>query len=127
MDSSKLEAILKDRGEVYGPADHNMRSTGHIIRGILEAHFQIKLPGEIPPHIVAAIFVGSKLARIAVPFKFNEDNFDDAHNYLTLGARLDPRNQPAEIITGVIPGSKETPGYGVSSRMGDDPEIEHHT
>lgn len=84
-------AIQKDRGSFYGPADKNFSALGHMIQGLLEAHYQQPLPGPIPAHVVGHIYVASKMVRAVVPYKFNEDNYVDGKVYMELAKVSDPR------------------------------------
>jgi len=85
------DPVMSDRSSKYGSFKISMRSAGHILRGLLEAHYQQELP-EIPGHVVAQFMVGIKASRACVPFEFSEDNYVDAHNYLKIAKETDPRH-----------------------------------
>lgn len=119
MERKRFDKVVADRAAQYGPEQTAARATGNAIRGLLEAHFQMPLP-EIPPHVVHHIFVAIKSVRACLPFKFSEDNYIDAHNYLNIAERLDRRsNEKKNSDDGVqhgIRGNRSTKTYGQGSR-----------
>lgn len=83
-DGDRLDKIRQDREKFYGNPTYNMDTTAAMLTGLLENHFQMKLPHVIPGHIWALALVAMKLNRAA--FALNEDNYDDAINYLRIAA-----------------------------------------
>ena len=85
--------IIAERGRKYGDMHISLGAAGHAARGVLEAHFQQVLPGPIPPHVMAQMMVVIKACRASVPLEFSEDNYVDAHNYLDIAKKVDPRSK----------------------------------
>jgi len=54
--------------------------------GLLENHYQIKLPHAVPARMVALMMAAVKLNRDA--FRFKQDNHDDAKNYLDIAKEV---------------------------------------
>lgn len=74
--------VMQSRGETYGgDPSPGFRSVGRIWRAFLEDYFQVELPGEIPPHVVAAMMSGLKLSRFCRPNGYNSDDSLDAIAY----------------------------------------------
>lgn len=80
----RLAEIRLDREKFYGNPAFNMDTTAAMLTGLLENHYQMKLPHVIPGHLWALALVAMKLNRAA--FALNEDNYDDAINYLRIAA-----------------------------------------
>lgn len=87
-----LQKLREDRGAVYGDIKINHKTIGKMVTGLLENHYQMKLPHDVPGHIVALIMVMVKANRAAAPFKFNNDTYDDGMNYFDIARRVDPRS-----------------------------------
>lgn len=81
------EALLKQRGSIYGPNPFNQETVAKAWTAILEAWFQMKLPGEIPPHLVANMMMVLKILRASTPFQFHQDNFDDIRGYCKIAEK----------------------------------------
>lgn len=77
----KIDALLAERRSVYGPNPFNQETVAQAWQSTLESHFQTKLPGPIPSHIVALMMVQIKVLRAACPFKYQQDNYNDMHGY----------------------------------------------
>lgn len=92
--STTLSDILVERGKKYGDYQVSMRAAALTLESLLMMHFQKPLPGPIPPHVVAHFMVGIKLNRACAPFEFNQDNYDDAYNYLGIAKNTDERVNP---------------------------------
>jgi len=99
MESERAE-VKASREAVYAPDKEAERigaeAVGSAIRGILMAHWQMDLP-PMPAHVVMHIYVAMKTIRAALPFKYNDDNYIDAHNYLDMGRRQDQRSPENQI------------------------------
>jgi hypothetical protein len=80
----RLAEIRIQREKFYGNPAFNMDTTAMMLTGLIENHFQIRLPHTIPGHVWALALVAMKLNRAA--FALNEDNYDDAINYLRIAA-----------------------------------------
>lgn len=91
--ATPLDAIRAARGATYGPPDRSAWAVGRAWRGVLEAHYQQDLPGDIPPHVVMLMHAAMKCVRAAYPFKFNGDNHDDIKVYVDLAKETDPRSR----------------------------------
>jgi uncharacterized Zn finger protein (UPF0148 family) len=85
--AARLEAIRREREADYGDKLTNFRTLGCQITGILEQHYNIKLPHPVPPSIAALILVEVKTNRIARP-QAKQDSFDDAVNYINIVEEL---------------------------------------
>lgn len=94
----RCNAILGERGASYGPVGLNQGVLGKAWTAILESHYQIKLPHDIPAHVASLMMVSLKQLRAANPFKFNQDNYDDGHNYLTIAEATYPHHR---LLNGV--------------------------
>lgn len=78
-------ALIAERGKQYGPNPFNQETVALTWQALLEAHYQKKLPGPIPPHIVALMMLTMKACRAATPFPYHQDNYDDMHGYAKIG------------------------------------------
>ena len=74
MLNEKLKQIRTIKEQEYGSFDTNMNSIGKAWSALLG------LETDIPGHMVANMFVASKLIRTNQ--KFKQDTYDDAQNYL---------------------------------------------
>lgn len=88
---TKEDAIRSQRGEVYGDVLFGHIQLGKAWSAILSAHYQIDIDA-LPPNIVALMLAAMKLARAALPLKFDADTFVDARNYVTFAEECDDRN-----------------------------------
>lgn len=78
------ERIREERGSKYGNALINHDAIGKQWTGLLENHFNAKLPHDIPGFMVALMMVAVKLNRES--FAHTSDNYVDGHNYLDIAA-----------------------------------------
>lgn len=83
--------VMRKRQKVYGPPGPNFVAFGKAVTALLEAHFQVKLPHEIPPHVASLIYAQGKLLRMALPFAYNGDSAVDAKAYVDIAEEMDPR------------------------------------
>jgi len=91
MSQSEEHEVMKDRQKVYGPTGPNFEAFADALTALLEAHFQQKLPGRIPPHVAALVYAQGKLIRMALPFSYNRDSMVDLKAYAEIADQLDPR------------------------------------
>lgn len=89
----ELNKIMEDRGSKYGDFQISMRAAGLMAQALLEMHYQTKLPGPVPPHVIGHLNSCIKSSRACAPFKFELDNYKDAHNYLKIAMETDSRYQ----------------------------------
>ncbi len=82
------EEIIEVRGEQYGDFRLSQRLAGKGITAILESHYQMDLPHEIPGHVVSLIMAQLKILRAALPFRFDHDHYIDARNYITFAQQV---------------------------------------
>lgn len=87
----ELEEIMKERGKKYGDYQVSMHAAGLMAQALLEMHYQIALPGPVPPHVIGHLNVCVKSSRACAPFDFEPDNYKDAHNYLEIAMKTDSR------------------------------------
>ena len=85
------EKVMKTRQKVYGPTGPNFVAFGKAVTALLEAHYQIRLPTDIPPHVASLIYAQGKLIRMALPFAYNGDSAVDAKAYVDIADELDSR------------------------------------
>lgn len=85
LEAIRLDRIMRDRGLKYGDKQLNHESIGLMYTGLLESHYQMKLPHPIPGRVVALMTALIKLNREA--YRPNQDNVDDAKNYLTISQK----------------------------------------
>lgn len=90
-DPTEHRRVMEDRQKVYGPTGPNFEAFGKAVTALLEAHFQEKLPHDIPPHVAAAIYAQGKLLRMVMPFAYNGDSAIDAKAYVDIVDELDAR------------------------------------
>lgn len=93
---AKLNEIIEERGKVYGDPNLSFRVAGKAMTALLESHYQMHLPHDIPPHVMSEIMVVIKACRACVPFDFHEDNYNDQVNYVKLARNADERNPDYE-------------------------------
>lgn len=89
--ATEHERILEQRGRVYGDFTTSLATIGKIWTALIEAHYQIKLGHDIPPHITSLMMVGLKVYRASCPFDPSPDSYPDARNYLDAAEKADPR------------------------------------
>jgi len=94
--NGKLDAITAERSKVYGDANDSFRATGIALTGLIEAHYNIKLPHAIPPHVAGLVMVMIKAVRAARPYDYNEDTYDDMENFSRLSKQVDTRRERKE-------------------------------
>ena len=78
--SKKTEQTVAERGKVYGAPIPNMRNIGKMMTGLLNQHYGINLPHDVPPDVVALIMVLVKINR-SVNGIYHPDNFVDLDAY----------------------------------------------
>jgi hypothetical protein len=88
---------LANRQQDYGPNPFNNETTGKAWEAILEARWQVKLPGPIDALSVALMMSALKLTRAATPFGFRDDNYVDMVGYAMIAHRCDPRSQQRKV------------------------------
>lgn len=81
-EAKRLQQIMIDRGQKYGDKRINHEGIGKMYTGLLESHYQMRLPHPVPGFLVALMTACIKLNREA--FCENQDNIDDAKNYLDI-------------------------------------------
>jgi len=74
MQNEKLKKIRQTKEQEYGSFGSNMENIGKIWSSLLG------LEKPIPGYMVANMYVAAKLVR--TNFKFKQDTYDDAANYL---------------------------------------------
>lgn len=79
VDEAKLQAILDERGRVYGPKFESHVNIGLSWTGLIQQHYGLSLPAPIPASLVMQMLVILKMQRAARVF--HDDNYDDAVNY----------------------------------------------
>lgn len=89
-----MRKLRASRGKDYGSVEFNHGTIGLMWQGLLEQHFQQKLPGPIPAYLVALMMATVKLNRTS--FKFKQDNYDDAHTYLQIAHELQTQGEQKE-------------------------------
>lgn len=86
------EVVRAEREASYGNPLHNLNAAALIVQGLLENHWQMKLP-PIEPRIMALIMTGVKISRSAHTGKHSEDTLFDAKVYINIAEELDGRNK----------------------------------
>jgi len=87
----RMEEVTEDRGKVYGDLLSTFAATGKALTALLEAHYEIKLPHDIPPHVAGQVMVIIKALRASKNYDYNEDSYIDEMNFARLSMQLDPR------------------------------------
>ena len=78
--NNELDAILKQRGSVYG----DFRDNGRIAQGIKEVYRSHPLWGAVPPHIQEGLdLIATKISRIVSGDPLYPDNLIDIAGYAT--------------------------------------------
>lgn len=88
---SAHERVMRKRQKVYGPTGPNFIAFGKAVTAVLEAHYQCKLPHDIPSHVASLIYAQGKLLRMVMPFAYNGDSAVDAKAYIDIADSLDAR------------------------------------
>ena len=86
---SRLDQIAEERRQVYGDPQLSHDSIGKTWTGLLQNHYGISLPHDIPDYVVAHMLNTMKSVRSMRVF--HKDNYDDAHNYLRFGEDFQQR------------------------------------
>ena len=92
MKKTKEQRVREQRGQLYGDPTPQHRDIGIIWTGILQSYYRehdLELPEPIPSHVVCLMMAALKIERAALPFKFSEDDYVDAKNYLDFSAEGD--------------------------------------
>jgi hypothetical protein len=82
--------VVRNRTKARGDFRKNLKITGLIWAGLLEAHYGLQLERPIPPHIVGLMLTAMKLQRASTPFRHDPDNYVDAEAYLEFARVCDP-------------------------------------
>lgn len=77
---SEIQAILEERGKIYGDPELSHENIGLAWTGIIQQHYGIRLDHPIPAWLCELMMVQFKLSRSARVF--HHDNFVDARAYL---------------------------------------------
>lgn len=85
MDSlkGKHAEIFEDRERRYGNHVLGHQNLGLIWTALIQHHYGIKLPYNLPAHLVELMMMGNKINRIAVN-PAGHDHYDDAQIYLAM-------------------------------------------
>jgi hypothetical protein len=78
--SQKIEAILAERLEIHGDAEHNFKTIGRIWGALLQID-------DIPPHVVALMYDAGKSVR-CIANQHHEDNWLDKIGYTKHGMEI---------------------------------------
>jgi hypothetical protein len=81
-----VESTLLQRRAQYGETPFTQETDAEIWHGLLQRHFQIKLP-PLSPYMVPLMMTAIKIARAAGPFPLNEDDYVDGIGYLTIARK----------------------------------------
>lgn len=73
------EAVIAERGKVYGDPELSHQNIGLSWTGLLQQHYQLRLPYPLPAWLVELMMVSFKIHRASRVF--HEDNFVDARCY----------------------------------------------
>lgn len=87
----KFKEITEGRKSVYGDYSVMLEVSAKVVQACIEAHYQIKLPHPLPPHVMALMQTCIKSTRASAPFAFHQDNYDDLHTYAEIAHKLDER------------------------------------
>lgn len=88
---NKVEAVVAERGLVYGDPYISHRSIGLAFSGLIEHHYGIKLTHPIPASLVARMMLALKNQRASLVY--HADNFTDAKAYLGFAEEFQQREQ----------------------------------
>lgn len=88
----KHEKIRRDRVKVHGPFETGHQNLADAWTLILRECWQANLP-PIPTHVACLMLAQLKLLRAARPFKFSQDDYDDARNYIDFAQETHPKNK----------------------------------
>lgn len=82
IDTNIVDATIADRGRVYGDPYDSHVNIGLAWTGLLQQHYEIKLPHPIPASVVALMMVQFKASRSALQTaRHHPDNYVDLHAY----------------------------------------------
>lgn len=83
--------LRRQRNALYGDPQRSMENLGLLWTGILQDHFQIRLPHMIPSYITSAMMAAFKLGRSVRPFQKNTtEDYTDLRNYLDFSQEDNP-------------------------------------
>ena len=97
--------LVTERGKLYGEWRLNHISLGKAWTALLQQHYQIELPHDLPGWMAALMTAQIKMGRIAVDGSFHQDNYPDIANYLLFCEKLQkdyvedlelPQSQPGD-------------------------------
>ena len=82
--NGRKEEVRAGRTAQYGDATVGHRNLGLLWTGLLQNHFQIRLPHAIPPDVVLPMMAASKANRAATPTPGQPDDYEDGAIYFEL-------------------------------------------
>lgn len=98
----ELQALSAERGQVYGDPRFSHTNIGLSWTGLLQQHYGIEFPHPLPAGLVAMMMSTFKVQRSARVYK--QDNYDDAHVYLSFAADFQRQSFPSPITTVALVG-----------------------
>ena len=88
-----VEKTVTERGKVYGDPYRSHVNIGKTWTALLQQHFDISFPHDIPASVVAQMMSAFKIQRSARVFK--EDNYIDLNAYSGFAHAFQKREQGA--------------------------------
>lgn len=76
---SETDAVIAERGKVYGDPELSHENIGLNWTGMIQQHYQVRLPYPLPAWLVELMMAGFKIHRSARVF--HEDNYVDLEAY----------------------------------------------
>jgi hypothetical protein len=80
----EVASVLQERGKRYLDATFGHTNLSKAWTGILQTHYQIELPHDIPADVTLLMMVALKVNRAAHPTPFLDDNYLDGKGYMEL-------------------------------------------
>ena len=84
----KFEKIREERAGKYGDFETNHTNIANAWHAILCSYYQQQLP-PLPPHVACLMFSAFKHIRATIPMTHQEDDYDDATNYMNFARECD--------------------------------------
>lgn len=81
---NRRQKIREERDATYGGIKLVNDNLGKIWTAIIQQHYKIELPNEIPGYVVSMMMASMKILRASMPNAVILDCFDDAQNYLEI-------------------------------------------